>query len=73
MRGISYRNDQVASNEPRGSKTARRDAVFDPGGPLSGGVRYQCDSIQPHDIGKMYMGCGRGLMAGVVLKFNSKG
>ena len=36
-RGISYRNDQVAGNGPRGSKTARHAAVFDPGGPLSGG------------------------------------
>ena len=36
-RGISYRNDQVAGNGPRGSKTARRAAVFDPWGPLSGG------------------------------------
>ena len=31
------RNDQVAGNGPRGSKTARHAAVFDPGGPLSGG------------------------------------
>ena len=36
-RGISYCTDQVAGNEPQGSKTARRDAVFNPGGPLSGG------------------------------------
>ena len=36
-RGISYRNDQVAGNGPRGSKTARRAAVFDSWGPLSGG------------------------------------
>ena len=29
--GLSYRNDQVASNEPQGLKTARHAAVFDPG------------------------------------------
>ena len=36
-RGISYRNDQVAGNEPQGSKTARRAAVFDPGDRYLGG------------------------------------
>ena len=36
-RGIYYHKDQVTGNGPRGSKMARHTAVFDPGGPLSGG------------------------------------
>ena len=48
MRGISHRN-QVAGNKPRGLKIAKRAAVFDPWGPLSGGsvIAVQFPSLVP--------------------------